>query len=281
MLEGHSLRNPLKDLDGKNFILPSRYLLQSYRNTDPAAKKELAIPVELITAAQDILKPKSGKFRRIAQLIIIAFFYLLRVGEYTKPRHQTRTVQFRFKDVMFWKNGWAISPVSAQPSELLGLQAGTLRIMNQKNGIKNQTTHHNAINDPAKTCPVDNLIELTKDLRAMEATPETLLCAYRVGDKTFHVTSNQITRTVKWLAKHCGLERKGFPIDRVGSHSLRAGGAMALKLNGVDIILIKKYGRWSSDTFLTCIHEQIAGLATGISSAMARDIKFYNIAGFD
>ena len=74
---------------------------------------------------------------------------------------------------------------------------------------------------------------------------------------------------------------RGFPQDQLGSHSLRAGGAMALKMNGIDSMLIKKYGRWSSDTFLTYIHEQIAGLADGVSAAMARTMHFYNVAGFD
>ena len=74
---------------------------------------------------------------------------------------------------------------------------------------------------------------------------------------------------------------RGFFKDQLGSHSLRAGGAMALKLNRVDPMLIKKYGRWSSDTFLTHMHEQIAALAEGISTKMARKTHFYNVAGFE
>ena len=122
---------------------------------------------------------------------------------------------------------------------------------------------------------------INRTYRWSGAEADTLLCVYKIGEKWFHVTSNQVARSVKWLAKEINLESKGFPSALIGSHSLRAGGAMALKLNGIDVMLIKKYGRWSRDTFLTCTHEQIAGLATGVSKTMAREIKFYNIAGFD
>ena len=76
------------------------------------------------------------------------------------------------------------------------------------------------------------------------------------------------------------MHKKGFLLNRIGSHSLRAGGAMALKLNGIDTVLIKKYGRWTSDTFITYIHEQIAHLAAGVSTAMTTNLAFHNVAGF-
>jgi hypothetical protein len=64
----------------------------------------------------------------------------------------------------------------------------------------------------------------------------------------------------------------------VGTHSLRAGGAMALKLNKEDDSVIMKYGRWSSNTFLMYIHNQIGHLAEGISTKMSTPVPFLNIA---
>jgi SLT domain-containing protein len=52
------------------------------------------------------------------QLAIIAFYYLLRVGEYTKPHmvihngkamRATRTKQFSYNNVGFYKNGKIVS----------------------------------------------------------------------------------------------------------------------------------------------------------------------------
>jgi hypothetical protein len=62
----------------------------------------------------------------------------------------------------------------------------------------------------------------------------------------------------------------------VSSHSLRAGGATALHLSGCDAKTIQILGRWSSDTFLTYIHHQIAAFSLGLSTRMATNIPFHN-----
>ena len=56
------------------------------------------------------------------------------------------------------------------------------------------------------------------------------------------------------------------------SHSLRTGEAMTVKLNKCNLILIMKTGRWTSPTFLTCIHKQIAHLGTNIFQCMANPV---------
>jgi hypothetical protein len=75
-----------------------------------------------------------------------------------------------------------------------------------------------------------------------------------------------------------GLYSQGYTPRRIGSHSLRASGAMALKLNGSDEATIMKVGRWSSKTFLTYIHEQIGALSAGLSLRMSTRISFQNVA---
>ena len=70
---------------------------------------------------------------------------------------------------------------------------------------------------------------------------------------------------VKQSTGYLGLEQHRLHKSHVGSHSLRAGGAMAMHLNGISDNTIKKMGRWSSDTFLMYIHEQILAFSKGIS----------------
>jgi hypothetical protein len=53
---------------------------------------------------------------------------------------------------------------------------------------------------------------------------------------------------------------------------------MALYLNAVDPTLIKKLGRWRSDTWLTYIHNQIGELTEGLATKMSRPIVFHNVA---
>ena len=77
-----------------------------------------------------------------------------------------------------------------------------------------------------------------------------------------------------------GLYTSGYSRDRIGPHSLRASGAMALKLAGYDNDMIKKLGRWSSDTYLTYIHSQIGELTANVATRMARVLRFHNVATY-
>jgi hypothetical protein len=84
---------------------------------------------------------------------------------------------------------------------------------------------------------------------------------------------------IKSAVRSLHLDKKGFPPEAVSSHSLRAGGAMAMHLNHIDRDTIRKQGRWSSDTFLMYIHEQIAAFSAGLSSKMSRHIGWFNMEG--
>ena len=77
------------------------------------------------------------------------------------------------------------------------------------------------------------------------------------------------------------MHKSGIDSDRVGSHSLRAGGAIVMKLNGVDTETIMKHVRWKSLTFMMYIHNQIAHLSANLSEKMSTPIPFVNIANFN
>jgi hypothetical protein len=91
--------------------------------------------------------------------------------------------------------------------------------------------------------------------------------------------SGDINKLVKKAVVLLGLDKKGFPPDSVSSHSLSAGGAMAMHLNNIDRDKIRKQGRWSSDTFLMYIHEQISAFSTGLALKMSTEIGWHNIDG--
>jgi hypothetical protein len=70
------------------------------------------------------------------------------------------------------------------------------------------------------------------------------------------------------------MKQHGFQVAQISSHSLQAGGAMALHLINVPTHTIRKMGRWSSDTFLDYIHKQIAIFSAGLSTVMGK-ISFF------
>ena len=70
---------------------------------------------------------------------------------------------------------------------------------------------------------------------------------------------------------------KGYTLDRVSSHILRAGGAMAMKLSGANDSTIMQISWWTSLTYLTYIHSQIGALSAGVAWKMSQQFTFQNV----
>ena len=215
-------------------------------------------------------------------LALIAFCYMLRVGEYTvhtstdyEMGSQTRTVQFTIKDVTFWKNG----VVMKNWKKFHNADEATLRLTNQKNGKKNGTIHHEAITDKSGYCPIKALAYRIQHILSHGGDDASWLCDYWDGLQWRKVTAQNMTTAVKNATVDTKLYEQGITPKDVSSHSLRAGGAMALKLNGASDTTIKKAGRWTSMAFLQYIHNQIGHLSSGLSQTMKTKVPFRNVAG--
>ena len=155
--------------------------------------------------------------------------------------------------------------------------AVTLTLTNQKNSQRNSQLHHHA--SGAKMCPVKCVARIGQHMMTVSSDPKMPICAFsRQGATWDTVRDKDITAAVRYAVAGCGLLERGFKLSQVGSHSLRAGGAMALKLNGIDETTIKKLGRWSGNTFMTYIHEQIGSVMAGASAKMVQRVpNFYNV----
>ena len=263
---------------GKEFDLPIQRHLKQYRDADPPPKPKLAIPVSTVKTLKSGYV-FSAYHRAVADLVIIAFFYLLRVGEYTmssrKDRKKKRTVPLRTKDIILWKEDRPL-PHSAPLGTLLTATSATIKLENTKNGTKNATVHHGA--QGGAICPVAAIARRVHEAYQLDPSGNANLgtTTNRKGQTTV-VSDRDVNVAVRWAAWKDGLFERGYSKSRVSSHSLRAGGAMALKLNGETDSTIKIMGRWSSDTFITYIHSQIGALTAGLSIKMAREIMFHNV----
>jgi hypothetical protein len=89
--------------------------------------------------------------------------------------------------------------------------------------------------------------------------------------------ANDINSALKAAVTRLDMKKHGFQVAQTSSHSLRAGGAMALHLNIIPTHTIRKMERWSSDTFLDYIHKQTAVFSAGLSTVMGKNIFFHNI----
>jgi hypothetical protein len=269
--------DPRRSYGAKELDLAFRHTLKSLKEADPVPKPQLALPVETIAAAAVPAQSPgaSARARAVADLIVIAFFFLLRVGEYTLPaahRH-TRTVQFRCEDVRFWKNG-RLLPHTSPLLLLCSADQVVLTIDNQKNGHRGEAINHHKVHGPLD--PVTPLARRVKAIYAHNMPPSTPLSYVSPG---VHVVAGDILVAVRAAAVRSNLPAKGYKLDRIGAHSLRASGAMALRLNNYSGDEIMKIGRWRCTTFLTYIHSQIGALNAGVATKMARMISFINVAG--
>jgi hypothetical protein len=106
---------------------------------------------------------------------------------------------------------------------------------NQKNGQRSATIHHTAC--PGWFCPVKALPRRVTSIIAQGCPSTTPLSFVSPGA---HVVANNVATLVQYATTDTNLVAQGYDLKRVSTHSLRASGAMALKLQGVDDSLIMK-----------------------------------------
>jgi hypothetical protein len=112
-------------------------------------------------------------------------------------------------------------------------------------------------------------------------TNDSLICDFYEDNKVNHISSKDMIVLLRAAAKTLQLQKQAIDPDLIGAHSLCSGGAMALKLHDYDDTTIRKMGRWTSDTFLQYIHNQIAHLSKDISKNMSMALPFLNIAAIE
>ena len=219
----------------------------------------------------------SDHHRAVADCCIVAFFYLLRVGEYTAPtphrQREKRTTALRKCDIRLWRAG-ALIKHTAPLYTLLTADSATICIAKTKNGTKGAVVHHEAIG--GVLCPVAALAQRIHNISHDSPTCPISYVVHRTKQPT-RVSDRDITIAVRWGATQDGLLDRGYAIHRVSSHSLRSGGAMALKLAGESSDTIMRVGRWTSNTYTTYIHAQIGALAKGLAWRMSKQHTFHNV----
>jgi len=274
--------NPLHKPGTTNYYAALAQQTETYKREDPATEKQLAVPVDVPNHV--FLATRTGrnsKEKAIGELTLIAFYFLLRVGEYTyHGTGKRRTQQFRLGDIKFFTANTMV-PLEQLKQHAQGITLVSMTIDNQKNGQRGQTLSHHAVNTDTACCPVQALVSRTIDMLAMGATADTLICAFKnVKSMAWQfVRSTDIVKAVQNSVYALGLtEKGGYTLKQVGSHSLRAGGVMALYLTKHSPMEIQRAGRWTSNTFMEYIHSQLDVSSKGLAQAMSTIIPFMNMA---
>lgn len=274
-ISGTGLADPRRDYPGQTGLNPEfTALYRQYKAADPPPRAQHALPATTVRwIATTFRHNPSPLLRTVADLVTLAFFFLLRVGEYTPSSGPRLTVPLRNKDFKLWRDGTRL-PNDAPLSVLLSADAVTICLENQKNGHKNAVIHHTSSADPSFD-PVRAAAR--RVFVTARSGPDTPIGAVAVNGLVTQVSAQDIRDAVLTGAIGDNLVASGYDLTRLGSHSIRAGGAVQLKILGYDSDIIKKLGRWSGATYLRYIQTQIGQVTSGIAALMARPIRFTHV----
>jgi hypothetical protein len=131
--------NPTKIMGSKKFLPCLQELLDGYRMEDPPTEKKLPVEADVPELLFDMGYGPNGTTlgQAVGNLSLIAFYYLLRVGEYTvkgSRNESKRTVQFKLEDITFFGRNalgqlWCL-PRDAPFDLLLTAEGATLKLDN-------------------------------------------------------------------------------------------------------------------------------------------------------
>ena len=90
-------------------------MLDGYRKVDPPTRKKLPVQADVVELLVDAAYHQGSSLgqQAVADLTLIVFYYLLRIGEYMikGSRNNTKqTVQFKYEDVSFLQEKLPGSP---------------------------------------------------------------------------------------------------------------------------------------------------------------------------
>ena len=188
----------------------------------------------------------------VADMIVVAFFYLLRPGEYTGTTSDN--APFRMQDVQLFIGRRRLDLTHAPEADLIAATSATLTFTTQKNGVWGEVVLHGR-SGCLRCCPVSALARRILCLRMHHASPATPLATSWPNNRKRAVTAKDITDALRLAVITLG-PSIGLISSDISARSLRAGGAMALLCAHVDTDIIRLLGRWQSDAMMRYLHLQ-------------------------
>jgi hypothetical protein len=230
-------------------------MIAAWKKADPPPTRVKPIPVAVLkricTVAREL--PLNSFFlEAMADMIIIAFFFLLCPGEYTNSPSDTTPFTL-LGDVQLFIGPTRIDLDTASDNQIRMAQSASLTFTTQKNGVPNEVVKLGRSGDPY-CCPTLAIIRRVLHLRSNNAPPHTPLArVFLASGTTASVKTADITSILHSAVRFLGFSL-GFPAQEVSARSLRAGGAMALLVSKVDTDIIQLLGCWRSDEMLRYLH---------------------------
>jgi hypothetical protein len=228
--------------------------LRAYQRVDPPPVRVKPIPIALVhqVLVASNSPRSSSEFRCIADMIVIAFFFLLRPGEYTGTTGDN--CPFRLRDIQLFLGHRRLTLLTATVEELAAATHVSYTFTKQKNGVPGEVIHHGR-SGATWACPVQATIRRVIHLREHNAPLATPIASFFQTNRFYPVRSSAVTGALRTACLVLGSSLGILPSD-ISARSLRAGGAMALFCAKIDTDTIRLLGRWRSDEMMRYLHLQ-------------------------
>ena len=144
-------------------------MIAAWKREDPPANRVKPIPIAVIRRTAYLaqhLPADAELLRATADMIIIAFFFLLRPGEYTDS--PSETTPFTLGDVQLAIGNRRLPLDTATDAELGQARTASLTFTTQKNGVENEVIRHFLSGDPY-ICAVKAITRRVCHLRSHNA----------------------------------------------------------------------------------------------------------------
>ena len=261
--------DPRKDRrTGKLHPLYSAFLKALKDDDDPPSR---AYPVNIsiirtLFSTLDFDHLQDGALNEhICDLIVVAFFWLLRPAEYTlTPDEDSRSQAFTLGQVHLTISGRVYHALEAplnDPNCIGRIEYATLEFGDQKNAVRGEQVGHRATADPL-VCPAKALGRIVQRLRHHHAPAHTPLHHhYNHRHPTrpgwYPIKSKFVTNALRHAASLLEAST-GISHHLISARSLRPGGATALLCANVSSDAIMLLGRWKSDAMFRYLRIQAA-----------------------
>jgi hypothetical protein len=257
--------DPRLDIGGNVDFRITR-MLKAYSKEDPPPNRVKPIPIPVIRRILMVAMASNTALNMgIADMIVIAFFFLLRPGEYAIS--QSESTPFELKDIQFFRGQLRLDINIATEAELLSATFASLTFDKQKNAVRGEVVGH-APSGAIDLCPVRAIARRVLHLRMHNAPPSTPLAhVYDEQNSIVPIKPKHITDAIRLSVTYLGPSLGFLPSD-VTARCLRAAGANALLCGGVDTDVIRLLGRWRSDEMLRYLHTQAGPVLRDFSRKM-------------
>lgn len=256
--------NPTGTID-----LRLRRQLSSYTKSDPPPRRVQPVPLPVLHHVLDSVysdSTSSPGLRATADLIAVAYFFLMRPGEFCSGSSDSHP--FHTVDVSFFRHDTKLDPWTCPAAALNDATHVSLVFTKQKNCVRGERVSQ-SISGHHLLCPVRALARRFLHLRQHHSPRDVPIHTYHPemrGARQLQVHSTSVTtllrRSITLLGDH------NLAANEFSARCLRATGATSLLLAGIDSNLIRLLGRWQSDAMLRYLHVQTAPIRHRLAEAM-------------